>query len=186
MPPVAAHLKQAHAPGRLAMLYIRSTAAFGFGAPAPKPHLISYLLFLIYYFFFIICKAALCFAQQQPLFTACQLSVFIDPASFFRHGVKAEFAKRVAAQNAPQRQKQALEQAVGLQCLYGIVAAGRDKPAMPARVCADVFLVKADQRHQQAGHGAAGGTGAALSGRPALANSLPSVLLSCVLFKRGV
>ena len=120
------------------------------------------------------------------LFASCQLPVFIDPASFFRHGVKAEFAERVAAQNAPQRQKQALEHTVGLQCLNGVVAAGRDKPAMPGRMRADVLLVKADQRHQQPGHGATGGTGAALSGRPALANSLPSVLLSCVLFKRGV
>ena len=125
-------------------------------------------------------------AKQQPLSASCQLSVFIDPASFFRHGVKAEFAERVAAQNAPQRQKQALDDAVGLQRLNGVVAAGRDKPAMPGRMRADVLLVKADQRHQQPGHGAAGGTGAALSGRPALANSLPSVLLSCVLFKRGV
>ena len=124
--------------------------------------------------------------RGKPLFTPCQLSVFIDPSSFFRHGVKAEFAKRVAAQNAPQRQKQALDDTVGLQCLNGIVAAGRDKPAMPGRMGADVLLVKADQRHQQPGHDAAGGTGAALSGRPALANSLPSVLLSCVLFKRGV
>ena len=179
---MAAHLKQAHAPGRLAMLYIRSTAAFGFGSPESQ----NPTLFLIYYFFFIICTAALCFARQQPSFTPCQLSVFIDPAAFFRHGVKAEFAERVAAQNAPQRQKQALEHAVGLQRLNGVVAAGRDKPAMPGRMGADVLLIKADQRHQQPGHGAAGGTGAALSGRPALANSLPSVLLSCVLFKRGV
>lgn len=142
--------------------------------------------FIIYYLLSIICKAALCFAQQHLLFTPCQLSVFIDPASLFRHGVKAEFAKRVAAQNAPQRQKQAFDDTVGLQCLNGIIAAGRDKPAMPGRMGADVLLVKADQRHQQPGHDAAGGTGAALSGRPALANSLPSVLLSCVLFKRGV
>ena len=110
----------------------------------------------------------------------------MDPSSFFRHGVKAELAKRVAAQNAPYRQNQAFDDTVGLQCLYGIVAAGRDKPAMPARMGTDVLLVKADQRHQKTGHDAAGGTGAALSGRPALANSLPSVLLSCVLFKRGV
>ena len=141
------------------------------------------LLFIIYYLLF----AQQHFPAKHPsLFTPCQLSVFIDPASFFRYGVKAEFAERVAAQNAPQRQKQALDDTVGLQCLNGVVAAGRDKPAMPGCMRADVLLVKADQRHQQPGHGAAGGTGAALSGRPALANSLPSVLLSCVLFKRGV
>ena len=142
------------------------------GAKTP-PYFLSIIFYLL-------------FAKQSSLFASCQLSVFIDPASFFRYGVKAEFAERVAAQNAPQRQKQALDQTVGLQCLNGVVAAGRDKPAMPGRMCADVLLVKADQRHQQPGHGAAGGTGAALSGRPALANSLPSVLLSCVLFKRGV
>lgn len=142
-----------------------------------------YFLSIIFY---LLSAKQLLPSRHPSSFAPCQLPVFIDPASFFRHGVKAEFAKRVAAQNAPQRQKQTLEHPVGLQCLNGVVAAGRDKPAMPGRMRADVLLVKADQRHQQPGHGAAGGTGAALSGRPALANSLPSVLLSCVLFKRGV
>ena len=152
---------------------------FRCAAAGGTPH----LLFIIYYLLFAKHRFP---ARQQPSFASCQLSVFIDPAPFFRHRIKAEFAERIAAQNAPQRQKQALDDTVGLQCLNGVIAAGRDKPAMPGRMGADVLLVKADQRHQQAGHDAAGGTGAALSGRPALANSLPSVLLSCVLFKRGV
>src|SRR5699024_9665352 len=105
----------------------------------------------------------------------------VDPTAFFRHGVVAEFAERVAAQDPPQRQQPAFEGPMGGERLGGILAAGGDKPAVVPQMRADPPLVRADQRNQQPGH-----PSRARSGRPARCNSAASVRLTWVLLRWGV
>ena len=130
--------------------------------------------------------------REAPDSPPGEFPLFIDPSPFFRHRVKPELAQGVAAQQPPDRQDQSFDQPMDGQGLHGVFAAGGHKPAMMPQMGADEPLVPLQQRNEQPGHGAdsgvTGATGAALarSGRPALAKSLPSVLLSWVLFRWGV
>ena len=125
-------------------------------------------------------RRSLSAAARQPAFRA-------DPSPLWGYRVIAEFRKWLAAQKPPGGQKQTFDQAVGGQRLHGVLAAGGHKAAVMPEVWADIPLVAAQKFDEKAcDHSAAGTAGAALSGRPALVKSLPSVLLSWVLFKRGV
>src|SRR5699024_7092222 len=118
---------------------------------------------------------------RAPPSPSGQAAFVADPPPPGGHGVVAELAQGIAPQKPPGREQQALAQPVDGQRLHGVLAAGGDEAAVVAQQRADPPLVPPQQRDEQPGH-----WGFCRSGRPALANSLASVLLSWVLLRRGV
>jgi len=68
--------------------------------------------------------------------------VFVCPLAFWRDGVDAAFAERVAAQNAPCAKQNALDNPVNLYCFNHIAGAGGVKSAAVTQCRRDKFLIK--------------------------------------------
>ena len=124
----------------------------------------------------------------------------IFPAALFRYGVVAPAAQRIAPGDAPCRQQQSFDAAVGADGLDAVLAAGGRKAAVPPQPRADELLVEPDEPAEgflkdahasgfRTGGRVAGGFAPgcfALSGRPAWAKSFATMALSCQLLSRGV
>ena len=69
----------------------------------------------------------------------------IFPAALFRYGVVAPAAQRIAPGDAPRRQQQPFDAAVGADGLDAVLAAGGRKAAVPPQPRADELLVEPDE-----------------------------------------
>ena len=69
----------------------------------------------------------------------------IFPAALFRHWVIAPAAQRIAPGDAPRRQQQSFDAAVGADGLDAVLAAGGRKAAVPPQPRADELLVEPDE-----------------------------------------
>jgi len=73
----------------------------------------------------------------------------IFPAALFRHGVVAPAAQRIAPGDAPCRQQQPFDAAVGADGLDAVLAAGGRKAAVPPQPRADELLVEPDENYHE-------------------------------------
>src|SRR5699024_1671700 len=115
--------------------------------------------------------------ENSPPFIPVQPAGGIAPAAFFRHGVIAPAAEGIAAQNPPGAQHTALERAMDLDRLQGILAAGGLKPAVGTQMGADAPLIEPDH---------AGKRPCQHVGKPALASNWRTTGSSWVLLQWGV